>query len=72
MALPTKDDVIAVMRRYGVAKHWRASTEAKATRYSVFVNGQALTDPTFHKEANEQRELLIVGDLIDLFAGEAA
>jgi hypothetical protein len=67
---PTKDEIVAVMRRYNVAKHWRASTEAGANRYAVFADGAALTEPAQHREANEQREYLIAADLIDLFAGE--
>lgn len=68
-----KEAVLAAMHRYSVRKHYRASTTGRRTLYAVFADGEQLTEPADHCEAQEARELLIAQDIVDMAeAGRAA
>ena len=63
-----EDAIIAVLRTYKVAKHWRASSEAKTVRYAVFVDGKPVTTPAVHGEAEAARERLVAQAILRIGA----
>jgi len=66
---PSKDEVIAVLRRFVVREHYQASTQARVRRYAVFESGHQLTSPCDHRQAQLQREQLTAQQLLDMFEG---
>lgn len=59
--------------RYRVQSLWKASTAAKRRLYAVFTGGvggnghpRQISEPMSHAEAQQQRGLLMVADILDL------
>lgn len=50
---------------------WQVLGVSKTPRYSVFVDGEFITEPTSHAEAQEQRLNLVAQEIIDLFDASA-
>lgn len=65
----TKEQVIAVSKRYRVQSHYRASSDCGRRRYAIWHDGVQLIEPTTHGEAVKVSELLMAQDMIDLFGG---
>jgi hypothetical protein len=66
-------EILAIVgNRYRVQKLWKASSEAKVSRYAVFTGGnetgdlRQLTEPMSHADAQQRRGLLMVSDILDM------
>lgn len=63
--------ITAILRRYRVNLHWKASAGPGPRRYAVWDDrGQQVTEPTSHAEAQQCREGLIVADLLELIEAQ--
>lgn len=60
----TEERVIHVLRAYRVQKLYRATTEAKATRYAVFTQGKQITEPRPHAEALRDWERIVAREIV--------
>lgn len=65
--MASRDQIIAILGRYRVQKHYRATTEAGATRYAVFTDAGQLTEPALSAEARAEQQRRTVDDLLALF-----
>ena len=59
-------EIRAILARYGVRSHWKASTEAKATRYALFRDGKQISAPGGHRELQQRCVDMIVADILEL------
>lgn len=57
-------EVFLRLRKYRVQKHYRASSDAKATRYAVFHNGKQITDAKPFAEAHSERDTLTAKEIV--------
>lgn len=67
----TRDDILAIMRSYNVAKHYRSSSVNTGMRYCVFkIREGAVTDPLEHGEAVRRREEIVADAILELAGGQ--
>lgn len=59
----------AVLHKYTVRKHYRATSQGTGTQYAVFVDGVQSGEPKSHASAQQDREDMIVRDLIEMMGG---
>lgn len=66
--MPTIEAILAVLRRYRVQKHYRASVEAKVTRYAVYAGkGEQLTEPKPFVDAKDEAQRMTARAIAELF-----
>ena len=62
--------IATILRRYSVRQHYRASLEQRSSRYVVFSTigdkVEQLTEPASHRHTQQQREELIIRDILKL------
>ncbi len=59
-------EIRAILRRYTVRGHYKATTAEKKTRYALFADGKQHGEPDDHAAIQHRRETLIVGEIVDL------
>jgi hypothetical protein len=57
-------EVWFILKKYRAQKHYRASSDAKVTRYAVFRNSEQVTEPKSFSEAAADRDRLIASEVV--------
>jgi hypothetical protein len=64
-----ESEVALLLRKYRVQKHYRASREARATKYAVFDQSGQLTEPKRSGEARADADRLTAAAIVEYLKG---
>ena len=59
------EQVVALLRKFRVQKHYRATTESGAVRYAVFAEGAQVSDPLPYAEATAERDRMTARAILE-------
>lgn len=62
----TESDIVQILVRYSIRRHYQGSSAGSRTVYAVFGKGKQLSAPSDHASTSQARDKMIAADILAL------